>query len=222
MNPLLRPEFLLRLKQGELPLEGYTFQLVAQTTSYPDDALCAFYDASLNVSCRASSSEDCPRADFAAFVEWTQARNRSSFPACSMKNLAGATPDPEPSQPPPRPAEYQPEPTDDGELKPDATSEPSQIGATEQLITTEPELHNNIQLQTRSSTSFRTPATEPEVRGGAYVLIRAAPPTLPGGVAKSGQIKGANTEDLILLSPKWSPDNGSAARDDLYIPKCPK
>ncbi|KAL0186029.1 hypothetical protein M9458_017699, partial [Cirrhinus mrigala] len=40
------------LKQGELPLEGYTliFQLVAQTTSYPDDALCAFYDASLNVS----------------------------------------------------------------------------------------------------------------------------------------------------------------------------
>ncbi|KAI2657610.1 Retrotransposon-derived protein PEG10 [Labeo rohita] len=133
----LRPEFiLLRLKQGDLPLEGYTimFQLVAHTTSYPDDALCAFYNASLNASCRAPSSEDGPPADFAAFVEWTLARNRSSFPACSMDNLASATPDPEPSQPP-RPAESQPEPTDDGELQPAATSVPSLRGATEQLIT---------------------------------------------------------------------------------------
>ncbi|KAI2659517.1 ATP synthase subunit a [Labeo rohita] len=105
MNPLLRPEFiLLHLKQGELPLEGFTvlFQLVAHTTSYPDDALCAFYDASLNASCRAPSSEDGPRADFTAFVEWTLARNKPSFSACSMENLASATPDPEPSQPPPR------------------------------------------------------------------------------------------------------------------------
>ncbi|KAL0146581.1 hypothetical protein M9458_058212 [Cirrhinus mrigala] len=88
MDPLLRPEFiLLRLKQGGLPLEGYTtmFQLVAHATSYPNDALCAFYDASLNTSCRAPSSEDGPRADFAAFVEWTLARNRSSFPACSIE-----------------------------------------------------------------------------------------------------------------------------------------
>ncbi|KAI2659211.1 Neurofilament medium polypeptide [Labeo rohita] len=99
MDPLLRPEFIL-LKQGGLPLEGYTtmFQLVADATSYPDDALCAFYDTSLNASCRAPSSEDGPRADFAAFVEWTLARNRS-------------TPDPEPSQPPPRHAEHAHEPT---------------------------------------------------------------------------------------------------------------
>ncbi|KAI2652665.1 Myosin-1 [Labeo rohita] len=138
----IRPEFiLLQLKQGDLPLEGYTimFQLVAHTTSYPDDT-CVFYNASLNASCRAPSSEDGPRADFATFVEWTLARNRSSFPACSMDNLASATPDPEPSQPP-RPAESQPEPTDDEELQPAATSVPSLRGATEQLITTEPELH---------------------------------------------------------------------------------
>ncbi|KAL0202780.1 hypothetical protein M9458_000798, partial [Cirrhinus mrigala] len=63
-----------------------------------------------------------------------------------------ATPDPEPSQSPPRPAEYQPEPTDDEELKPAATSEPSQRGATEQLITTEPELHE-------PSDQVREPAT---------------------------------------------------------------
>ncbi|KAI2665793.1 Accumulation-associated protein [Labeo rohita] len=153
----IRPEFiLLQLKQGDLPPEGYTimFQLVAHTTSYPDDALYAFYafyDASLNASCRAPLSEDGPRADFAAFVEWTLARNRSSFPACSMDNLASATPDPEPSQPP-RPAEYQPEPTDDGELQPAATSVPSLRGATEQLFTTEPELHE-------PSDQVREPAT---------------------------------------------------------------
>ncbi|KAI2665753.1 IgA FC receptor [Labeo rohita] len=135
MDPLLRPEFiLLRLEQGDLPLEGYTvlFQLVAHATSYPDDALCAFYDASLNASCRAPSSEDGPRADFAAFVEWTLARNRSSFPACSMKNLAGATPDPEPSQPPPRHAEHAHEPTVGRKPEPRATERP---------IATESELH---------------------------------------------------------------------------------
>ncbi|KAL0147075.1 hypothetical protein M9458_057599, partial [Cirrhinus mrigala] len=50
------------------------------------------------------------------------------------------------------PASHQPEPTDDGELKPAATSEPSQRGATEQLITTEPELHE-------PSDQVREPAT---------------------------------------------------------------
>ncbi|KAL0198880.1 hypothetical protein M9458_007420, partial [Cirrhinus mrigala] len=133
MAYLLRPEFiLLQLKQGDLPLEGFTvmFQLVAHTTSYPDDALCAFYDASLNASCRAPSSEDGPRADFAAFVEWTLARNKPSFPACSMENLASATPDPEPSQPPPRQAEHKPEHTADGSHATSATQEPSPIGAT--------------------------------------------------------------------------------------------
>ncbi|XP_050959910.1 uncharacterized protein LOC127161286 [Labeo rohita] len=60
--------------------------------------------------------------------------------------------DPEPSQSPPRPAEYQPEPTDDGELQPAATSVPLLKGATEQLITMEPELHE-------PSDQVREPAT---------------------------------------------------------------
>ncbi|KAI2654669.1 Disintegrin and metalloproteinase domain-containing protein 29 [Labeo rohita] len=60
--------------------------------------------------------------------------------------------DPEPSQSPPRPAEYQPEPTDDGGLQPAATSVPSLKGATEQLITMEPELHE-------PSDQVREPAT---------------------------------------------------------------
>ncbi|KAI2666774.1 Filamentous hemagglutinin [Labeo rohita] len=153
MASLLRPEFiLLRLKQGDLPLEGYTimFQLIAHTTSYPDDALCAFYNASLNASCRAPSSED-----FTSFVEWTLARNKLSFPACSLENLASATPDPEPSQPPPRHAEHEPEPepTADGSHATSATQEPSPIGATERAIATE--------LEEFASDQVREPATEP-------------------------------------------------------------
>ncbi|KAI2656954.1 Protein translocase subunit SecA [Labeo rohita] len=157
MDPLLRPEFiLLRLKQGDLPLEGFTvmFQLVANTTSYPDDALCAFYDASLDASCRAPSSEDGPRADFAAFVEWTLARNKPSFSACSMENLASATPDPEPSQPPPRHAEHEPEPTAD---RSGVTKEPSPTGATEQTIAAEREECTSDQV--------REPATMPSTVG---------------------------------------------------------
>ncbi|KAL0161715.1 hypothetical protein M9458_045440, partial [Cirrhinus mrigala] len=120
---------------------------------YPDDTLCAFYNASLNASCRAPSSEDGPRADFAAFVEWTLARNKPSFPACSLENLASATPDPEPSQPPPRHAEHEPEPTTDGSHATSATQEPSPVGATERAIATE--------LEEFASDQVREPATEP-------------------------------------------------------------
>ncbi len=81
------PEYLLtRLERGDKALEDHTRLLLLQanTISYPDDTLCAFYDACLN---RAPSSEDGPRGDFAAFVQWT---------------LASATPDPMPSPPSPR------------------------------------------------------------------------------------------------------------------------
>ncbi len=76
MDPLVRPEFLLLLlQQGDRSLEDHTrlFLCVANATSYPDDVLCTFYDASLNTASRALSSEDGPREDFAAFVEWTLA-----------------------------------------------------------------------------------------------------------------------------------------------------
>ncbi len=78
MDPLLRPEFLLLLlEQEDRSLEDHTrlFRFLANTTSYPDDALCSFYDASLNTVCRALSSEDGPREDFAAFAE-----SSSQFP----------------------------------------------------------------------------------------------------------------------------------------------
>ncbi len=65
MDPLSHPEYLLLLLEDHTRL----FLVLAALTSYPDDALCAFYDASLNISCRVLSSEDGPQANFAAFVE---------------------------------------------------------------------------------------------------------------------------------------------------------
>ncbi|KAL0183807.1 hypothetical protein M9458_019503, partial [Cirrhinus mrigala] len=101
---------------------------------YPDDTLYAFYDTSFNTACRASSSEDGPRTNFAAFVEWTLARNGSPFPTCAQENLTSFTPDPVHSPPPPRGAEHQPEPTDDGEPESATTDEPSPQGASQSCV----------------------------------------------------------------------------------------
>ncbi len=74
MDPLAHLEYLpLLLEQGERLLNGHTtlFLVLASLTSYLDDALCAFYDASWSTANRALSSEYGPRVNFAAFVEWT-------------------------------------------------------------------------------------------------------------------------------------------------------
>ncbi len=120
-------------------------------TSYPDDARCAFYDTSLNTACRALSSEDGPREDFAAFVEWTLVRNGSPLTVCPEDNLARSTPDPVPSPPSPRCADRLPEPTADGEPE-HATTSPH--GATVLRIAVEPE-------PLMTSVKVREPATEP-------------------------------------------------------------
>ncbi len=77
------------------------FLMLANATCYPDGTLCSFYNASLNTTCRALSSEDGPRGDFAAYVEWTLARNGSPLTVCPEDDLARSTPDPEPSPPSP-------------------------------------------------------------------------------------------------------------------------
>lgn len=79
MDALLRPEYpLFLLEQGDKALKDHTrlFLLLANTTSYPDDTLCAFYDASINIEFRAPSSKDGPRE-----VVWTLARHSATvFP----------------------------------------------------------------------------------------------------------------------------------------------
>ncbi|KAL0177371.1 hypothetical protein M9458_026265, partial [Cirrhinus mrigala] len=102
-DALFHPEYLLLLlEQGTKSLEDHTRLLLvlAQTTSYLDDAL---------------SSKNGPQKDFAAFMEYTLARNRSPFTICPVDDLARSTPDPEPSPPSPCCAELKPEPTVDGE-----------------------------------------------------------------------------------------------------------
>ncbi len=179
MDPLLRPEFLLLLlEQGERSLEDHTglFLMLANTTSYPDDALCSFYDASLNTASRALSSEDGPREDFAAFVEWTLARNGSPLTVSPEDDLARSTPDPEPSPPSPRGAEHQPKPTDDGEPFPAAISEPAQSRATEGKIA--PEVEPN------PSDQVREPATVPITREQAVDGVSAEWSSVPCTVAE--------------------------------------
>ncbi len=168
MDPLVWPEFLLLLlEQGDRSLEDHTrlFLCVANATSYPDDAHCTFYDASLNTASRALSSKDGPREDFAAFVEWTLARNGSPLTICAMDDLARSTPDPKPSPPSPRGTEHQPEPTDDGEPFPAAILEPAQSRATEQRIA--PEVEPN------TSDQVREPATMPTTREPAVDGVSA-------------------------------------------------
>ncbi|KAL0181417.1 hypothetical protein M9458_023823, partial [Cirrhinus mrigala] len=152
MDPLFHPEYLLLLlEQGERSLEGHTtlFLVLTSLTTYPDDMLCAFYNASLNITCRAPL--------FAAFVEWILVRNGSPFPVCSLEKLTSSTPKPVPSPPSPSGAEHQPEPTNDGESEPAVTVEPSAQGATELRTAAEPELRV-------PSDQVREPATTPATR----------------------------------------------------------
>ncbi len=193
MDPLVWPEFLLLLlEQEDRSLEDHTrlFLCVANATSYPDDTLCSFYDASLNTASRALSSEDGPREDFAAFVEWTLARNGSPLTVSPEDDLARSTPDPEPSPPSPHGKEHQPEPTDDGEPFPAAICEPALSRATERMIV--PEVEPN------PSDQVREPATVPITREQAVDGVSAEWSSAPCTAAE-----GELLIHLGLLDMEW-------------------
>lgn len=65
------PKFLLLLEQREIPLDVHTtaFVEIANSSSYPDDALSSFYIASLNTAYRARLSGCGPQGDFTTFVK---------------------------------------------------------------------------------------------------------------------------------------------------------
>ncbi|KAI2662363.1 Plasmalemma vesicle-associated protein [Labeo rohita] len=113
MDVFFHPEYLLLLlEQMDRALEDHTgqFLLLANATSYLDNVLCAFYNTRLNTACRAPSSENGPRKDFATFLEWTLAKHGSPFTVIAEEDLASATPDPVPSPPSPCCMERIPEP----------------------------------------------------------------------------------------------------------------
>ncbi|KAI2664235.1 Adenosine deaminase [Labeo rohita] len=91
-------------------------------TSYPDNTLCVFYDTSLNPVCRAPSSEDGPRANFATFVEWTLPTQCPAHHLPTVRSIRLS---------PPMRMSHRP---------PLATDKPSPQGATELRIVMESEL----------------------------------------------------------------------------------
>ncbi len=100
MDPLLRPEYLLHLlEQGARSLEGHArlFLVLPNLSSYPDGALCAFYDASLNSSYRSQSSEDGPRADFAYFVQCSAHHLPAVWSECPSPSLMESRSSPRPT-----------------------------------------------------------------------------------------------------------------------------
>ncbi|KAL0173783.1 hypothetical protein M9458_029751, partial [Cirrhinus mrigala] len=142
-GPFFRLKFLLLLlEQGDRSLEDHTrlFLALANHTSYPDDALCSFYDKSLNTTCR-------PLSVFTAFVE-------SPFTVETEDDLASPTLDPAPS--PPSPHYVEPEPTANGEPEPTETIEPSPHGVTELRIAAEPALHMTSVQVCRTATTVAT------------------------------------------------------------------
>ncbi len=221
MDPFFRPEFLLLLlEQGDKSLEDHTgpFLMLANATCYPDGTLCSFYNASLNTTCRALSSEDGPRGDFAAYVEWTLARNGSPLTVCPEDDLARSTPDPEPSPPSSCGAEHQPEPTDDGEPFPTAICEPAQSRATERKIA--PEVEPNPSDQVREPATVPT-TREPAVDGVSVEWSSASCTAAEGELIvhlglldMEGDLIDWSTELEIELLPLLSPSS-------LLVPSSP-
>ncbi|KAL0198166.1 hypothetical protein M9458_006706, partial [Cirrhinus mrigala] len=172
-DPLACPGYLLLLlEQGERSPEGHTilFLALAYLTSYLDDTLSEFYDASLNPACRALSSEDGSGVDFAVFVEWILTRNGSPFTVCFQS----------PAHLLPCCVDHKPEPTVDKEPELTVTDEPeltvtdesSPHGVTEQRIVAEPELR--LQRPPRGI-KLGAPPTAPWLRWRG-LICRLLPP----------------------------------------------
>ncbi|KAI2655727.1 FMRFamide-related peptides type HF-4 [Labeo rohita] len=137
---------LLLLEQENRSLVDHTTDFVhfvhlVPLTHYPDSSLCTFYRAGLNIATKAQLSGEGPRESFADYIEWVLVSCRSSLTA---EDDTSPTQDPEPSQPAPRHAEFEPEPTKDDEPEPQAT---------ESKIATEPEPYTSDQVRELATTT---------------------------------------------------------------------
>ncbi|KAL0193309.1 hypothetical protein M9458_011605, partial [Cirrhinus mrigala] len=144
---------ILLLEQGDRSLEDHTtdFVLLANLTHDPDSCLCSFFQAGLNTATQAQLSEEGSRESLAAYVEWVLVSCNSPLTMDFADVDTSPTLDPEPSQPSPRFAEHEPEPTVDGEPEPGATNESSPSGATVLRIAPEPEPITSDQMREQAS-----------------------------------------------------------------------
>ncbi|ROL46443.1 hypothetical protein DPX16_21627 [Anabarilius grahami] len=131
---------LLCLEQKDHSLEDHASGLFrfGSLTHYPD---CSLYDFTTPASGNACLPVNCPREDFATYVEWVLVNNGSAFTICPAEDdITSPTLDAEPSQPlPTHCTERTPEPTTDSEPEPAAKHK--QVKRTEHTIAPKPEPH---------------------------------------------------------------------------------
>ncbi|KAI2659252.1 Repellent protein 1 [Labeo rohita] len=175
---------LLLLEQGNRSLVDHTrdFVHLVPLTHFPDSSLCTFYRAGLNIATKAQLSGEGPRESFADYMEWVLVSCRSSLTA---EDDTSPTQDPEPSQPAPRHAEFEPEPTADDEPEPRAT---------ELKIATEPEPYTSDQVREPATSTMTGECKMEQVRA----MESPAHCTTAGGELddNSGDLIDFSTEDL--------------------------
>ncbi|KAI2649271.1 Transcription elongation factor spt5 [Labeo rohita] len=137
---------LIIMKQGERSLEDHTrdYIFLAEHSHFPDSSLCTFYCAGLNTTTKGLLSGEGPQESLPDYIEWVLASCGSSWTIDFVKEDVSPTLDPKPSQPSPRHAEFEPEPTADDEPEPRAT---------EQRIATEPEPNTSDQVREPATTT---------------------------------------------------------------------
>ncbi|XP_073687900.1 uncharacterized protein [Garra rufa] len=120
MDPTVR---LILLRQEERSLEDHTREFIslAEHFHFPASSLCIYYHLGLNSTTKALLSGEGPQESLPDFIEWVLASCQSSWTVGVVEEDVSPTHDPEPSQPSPRQAELQPEPTADGVPEPRAT-----------------------------------------------------------------------------------------------------
>ncbi|KAI2648546.1 Collagen alpha-5(VI) chain [Labeo rohita] len=123
MDPAVQ---IIILEQGNRSLEDHTrdFMHLVPHTHYPEG----------------------PRESIADYIEWVLASCRSSWTVGIVEKDVSPTQDPELSQPSPRHAEYEPEPTADDKPEPRAT---------EQRIATEPEPNTSDHVREPAKTTVK-------------------------------------------------------------------
>ncbi|KAL0179776.1 hypothetical protein M9458_025218 [Cirrhinus mrigala] len=148
---------LIILKQGERSLEDHTrdYIFLAEHSHFPDSSLCTFYRAGLNTTTKALLSGEGPQESLPDYIEWVLASCGSSWTVDIVEKDVSPTQDPEPSQPAPQHADYEPEPTADDE--PEAR-------ATESKIATEPEPYMSDQVREPATTTVTGECKMEQVR----------------------------------------------------------
>ncbi|KAL0190994.1 hypothetical protein M9458_013692 [Cirrhinus mrigala] len=148
---------LIILKQGERSLEDHTrdYIFLAEHSHFPDSSLCKFYYTGLNTTTKALLSGEGPQESLPDYIEWVLASCGSSWTVDIVEKDISPTQDPEPSQPAPRHAEFEPEPTADDEPEPRVT---------ELKIATEPEPYTSDQVREPATSTVTGECNMEQVR----------------------------------------------------------